>query len=213
MADPLPALVTNNVVRVTITSRTNGVLCQTTHDYRNTGIISMSLADLTAFATNFQSTIETLYLACLSPLSVLVDYNYQELHFGTCPSYTNSVASPPGTAGATNQPLEMATTITRYGNWKGRHGRGRFSMPAIPNTFSTPATDANVLNATGLAAYGALAAAFLGTINSGFDVFTPFISTRPVAPATLVTMGVDVASLSVRSTFGTARRRKPGRGI
>ncbi len=213
-ASPPAGVVTTSLARIVVETLTNSVRCQTIFDYLSGLSSPCSSADLVSLLASFQTAIETKYLACLSPLSTLVSYSAQELHFGKTPTQF-SVLAPGviGTAGATNLPIETGATLARYCDLKGRHGRGRVTMPAIPNTFTTPATDANVINATGLTAYATLAGALSNPLMAGALLWTPIVSTRPTPPATLVTNAAFINQYFVRPTLGTARRRKPGRGI
>ncbi len=210
-ADPT----TKAIARVTIGTKTAGSICLTTFDYQwNTAATSPTLTDLNNLGNDWHTAFDTDFLACLSPQTSLYSTTVAELHYGTSPTY--SVLDAPGTvgtAGATALNLELGVTMTRYGPLKGQHGRGRITMPAVPNTFVTPATDSNVINATGLTAYNALAAGLVSPLVRGGSTWTPFISTRPVPPSTLVDFGVLISNYAVRTIMGTARTRKEGRGI
>lgn len=213
--NPPAGATTKAIARVTVGTKTAGSICLTTFDYQwNTVGTSPSLGDLNNLADDWHTAFDTDFLACLSPQTELYSTQVAELHYGTSPTYARlETPGTVGTAGATALNLELGVTMTRYGPLKGQHGRGRITMPAIPNTFVTPATDANVINSTGLAAYNTLATALVSPLVRGGSTWTPFISTRPVAPSTLVDFGVQVSNYVVRAIMGTARTRKEGRGI
>lgn len=214
MPSPAAAPVVTSLVRMTVATKTNGQLCENTFDYSNTSGTPIGGNALLTFIADWQTALQSFYLACLSPLTTLFSYTAAELHFGLTASQVFLLAPGViGTAGATNLSLEMAATMLRYTLLKGKHGRGRIAMPAVPNTFVTPATDSNVLNATGLAAYGSLGTHLTLNIISGGDTFTPMISTRPIPPAVLVNNAGAIQKYIVPATLGTNRRRKPGRGI
>ncbi len=213
MNPPAP-LVNGNVIRVTLVTKTNDVICNNTFDYLSSSFVPIDYLGMDAFLAAFDAQETGDLQSVLSPLTTLVSLTGQELHFGTCPTRERLYApATVGTAGATNLPLEMAVTMGKYSYIKGKHGRGRVSFPAVPNTFTTPATDSNVLNATGLAAYNAIRTGLTSAIVVGFDSYNPCISTRPVLPDTLISRAVVYSTMTLRSTLGTARRRKPGRGI
>jgi len=211
---PLPSPATGNVIRLTVETLTNGQRCQNTFDYGDSTGAPISASALLAFIGDAETRWKTQYLAVLSPLSTLTSITASEMHYGVTPSQVSILApGTVGTAGATNLPLETGATMSRYGSIKGKHGRGRVTLPAVPNTFTTPATDANILNATAITAYNALGAALTGTIVSGGVTFVPVISVRPVPPGVLVLYTAGIATYILRNTLGSARRRKPGRGI
>lgn len=206
--------IVGNVARVTVRSVCNAQTCLNTFDYFYASVFSVDANDLSNLAGAWDTAFGALYKNILSPLSKYTDITVQELQFGTAPTVTVIPAGAGfGAAGATNLPLEMAAVASRYGNWKGKHGRGRVSFPAVPNTFITPATDANVINAAGLTAYNNLLTPLLATLSVGFLSWVPYITTRPVPPLSTVTRGVEIVSYTMREILGTARRRKPGRGI
>lgn len=211
---PAPA-VTAAIARVTLTTKTLGQLCLTTFDYlSNVPATSPSLADLTALAVQWDAGLSPKILACLSPQTAEYAISVAELHYGTTPTYVNLYApGTVGTAGATALPLEMGATLSRNGPLKGQHGRGRITMPGVPNTFVTPATDANILNAAALTAYGNLIAQLILPITAGGIIWTHVISTRPLPPLLLTDRAVAVSEYLIRNTLGTARTRKEGRGI
>ncbi len=214
MPSPLPSPASGNVVRMTVETLTNGQRCQNTFDYGDAIGTPISASALFTLIGDFQTQVQTQYLAVLSPLTTLVSVTASELKFGVTPSQV-SIITPGtvGTAGATNLPLETGATMSRYSSIKGKHGRGRVTIPAVPNTFTTPATDANIINATGITAYNALSARLLGTIVSGGNSWVPVLSVRPTPPSVLVSNTSGINSYVLRTTLGSARRRKPGRGI
>lgn len=215
MASPPASLVTTSLARVTIDTVTEGQHCQTIFDYINGRTTPAVQTDLVGLIAQWVAIFDVHYMACLSPKTDLFSITAAELHFGIAPSAITLYAAGahPGTAGATNLPLEVAATISKQANLKGRHGIGRISMPAIPNTFTTPATASSSLNAAGLTAYGLLAADMLLNLVTGTDTWIPVISTRPIPPATTIDRAAQIVLTTTRTILGTARRRKLGRGI
>src|SRR4029077_10751149 len=89
---------------------------------------------------------------------------------------------------------QVAAVIVRGTRLKGQHGSGRVMMPWVPNTFTTPATSPELLNAAGIAAYTAFMNAVFGTsapasVVAAGSTFNPAILSRPTPPSLLVTNG------------------------
>lgn len=213
--NPASPLITSALARVTIGTITSGQVCMNTFDYLwSVPSTFASLADLTALGNAWDSALDTLLKGVLSPLTSLYSMSVAELHYGNAPTYSALYAPGTiGTAGATPLPLEMGVTLSRVGALKGQHGRGRVTMPAVPNTFTTPAADANKINATGLAAYLAFCNKLLLPLTVGTATWTHVISTRPIPPTLTVDHAIAVAVYNVGTVLGTARTRKEGRGI
>lgn len=212
-APPAPTI-SNNLVRFVIETVTDGQFCQNVFDYKDDRILAISGADLLLAVTSWWGNHATDYRGCITGDTTVSAVYAMELHFGTTPTQVYNPAGPPvGSVAGHALPLEMAATLSRYSDLKGKHGRGRTSMPAVPIGFTTPATSPNVLNATGVTAYDtfgtgvAVAESLLG------HSYTPVISTRPEAPDTLITNAAAIERYVTRATLGTARRRKIGRGI
>lgn len=202
-------------LKLVIDTKTQGQISQTVLSYNGALIPTYpTLTNLIDFITAWQAANETLYAACLSPDSTIERYSCAEVGQGTCPTAVVILApAVAGTAGAHNLPLEMAAVQDLRSSLKGQHGRGRISMPAVPDTFTTPATSPNVLNATGHAAYSDLLASLLLGVTTSMGAWPWTIHTRPTPPATLVTRAVNVVSATTNDLLGTMRRRRPGRGI
>lgn len=113
-----------------------------------------------------------------------------------------------GLVTGTRCPNHTAVTLRKTTTLRGKHGRGRVSIPAVPFTWITGSTLSNVTAHTSLAN-------FLGAQVTGFDeIFTPGLwcvrkktSELPAAVGWQPLRGVEVGTI-----LGTCRRRKPGRG-
>lgn len=211
---PLP-LSLSSMVRITVVVKTQGNLQLTAFDYICTNTINPSLADIQALRAAWQTASQTALLACLSPLSTIVQYITSELFYGTTPTDDLILGSPPvGTAGAFNLPLESSAVLTKLTAVKGQHGRGRLKMPAVPETFTTPATDPNVLNSTGVAAYNQLVSTVQGGLTTGFGSWTWALFQRPPkGGTTLYSRAAAVETSNTELILGSQRSRKPGKGI
>ena len=179
--NPSAPLIGGTCARVIVVTETQSVQCQTKFDFICTSNpANPSLADLQALRVAFMLSIQTAYLACLSPLTTLIAEITSELFYATSPTDDHPEPAPPaGTAGATNLPLEMAAVLPFSTTLRGQHGRGRVSMPAIPNTFQTPATNPNLINGAGITAYQALNALLLTPVTAGTRTWELAVLTRP----------------------------------
>jgi hypothetical protein len=209
-------VITGWCLRATIISRDEGEFQYTTHDYMSFGstLATPSPAEMLAFSTAFQAIMLTNYLACLTADSKLDEILITDLSVGTVPSLHDRTNT--GTAGSVADhalPFEMAVVLSKRTALRGQHGFGRIAMPCIPSTFVDLATHSNELNATGLGTYSNLADSMEQNITHGAITYEPVVTTRPIAPATLVTHAAKVTSVLLRTPLGTCRRRKPGRGI
>ncbi len=212
MAAPPAPPVANNLIRITRTSRADGQLCENTFDYVDATVTPISSANLDACCTNWKSFVDTTYLACLSPSSEMVSISAQELHFGTTPTQVQlDTPGTVGTAGTSCLPLEVGATLARVTDLKGKHGRGRITMPGVPDTFVTPTANSSELNATGVTAYDALGVKLSSVVP--ISAISPVVSTRPVPPSVLIDNAKPVTGYITRIILGTQRRRKVGRGI
>jgi hypothetical protein len=210
----LPSIINANFVRISFVTTTIGGVAQVNFDYTDSVPGSVTPTEMASLAAAFNATNQATLVACLSPQTTLNWLYMQELRYATCPSLqVNYSGGTIGTAGATALPLEVAARITKYSTLKGRHGRGSLQMPAIPNTFVTPATDPSVLNAAAITAYGSVRASLLIPLVVGGRTFNLAIGVRPITPLTLYTYASQVSSLLLRTTLSTQRRRRIGRGI
>jgi hypothetical protein len=213
-ANPAAPVVNSNVVRLTLTAITNGQRCQNTFDFMDGTGVPCSAADMAALILAWQTLVAVHLKACLSPDTSLESVTAAEIHFGTVASVANLYAPGAiGTAGVHPHDSELMVNLSRVTNTKGKHGRGRCQMGPIPDTFVTPATDPNIINGTGLTAYGLLATDLNQSYLIGAHTWQPVVSTRPISPNVLVLNAAIIQAYLVRETIGTQRRRRSGRGI
>ncbi len=210
---PLPTQV-GSVVQIILETTTYGQRCQNSFYYHEPTPGTVTVADLDNLKTDWTAAFDTKIKAVLSPVTTLTSLTLAERHYGVTPTRVYLYAPATiGTAGATALPLTVTAVIEKLSNFKGQHGRGRVEFPAIPNTFTTPATDNGSLNATGITAYGVVAAEMLQQINSGLLTWSPIIVTQPTQPFNLIDNSAVLADCTVRTILGTQTRRKSGRGI
>jgi len=107
-------------------------------------------------------------------------------------------------------PTEAAAWCLKNTGFKGQHGRGRMSIPAIS---TADVTNSTLTGAVWLAAAILFDNSLLANYSDGANNWTGALGQRSAAPPHLVT---NVATLSgasfVNLLLGTVRRRKIGRG-
>lgn len=214
-ASPAAPAFFGSVCRVGVVSLNGATYSQFSLIYNEPTVGSITPADMTELATAFNAKCKTHILACIPPTAALSWLYISEIKYGTCPSAQfNFAGGDVGTAGATSLAQEVAVIFTKYSSLKGKHGRGRIFMPSIPNTFVTPATDPDVVNGTGVTAYETLKGDFESILTAASGkVWTPYIVTTPPPPDVLVSLGVPMIRMVVRTILSTVRRRRKGRGI
>jgi hypothetical protein len=113
-----------------------------------------------------------------------------------------------GLVPAPRAPNHTCVTLRKTTTLRGKHGRGRLSIPAVPSAWITGTTLSN----TG--AHTTLANLLAAQVTGFEQIFTPGIwavrkktTELPAAVGWQPLRGVDVGVI-----LGTCRRRKPGRG-
>lgn len=210
--NPQTNLVLTNVVRITLVSSVQGQLLNMSWDFVSRNLITLTPAVMTSLIGAFDNaTTHAALRAALSNTQTLQLYSIQDLNPGTTPT-TDSAIGLLGNVAQPTLPIFTSAVLTKTSTFKGQHGRGRTYFGAIPITFTTPGTEPDLLNATGLAAYAAVNAAILAPLTAGGTTWDWSITERPIAPAFLVTRYAVVAVTGVDNYVGTTRRRKEGRG-
>lgn len=130
---PAPA-VTGDVLRAIFYSRTANVVCLTTHDYMYADSLPDVRARMVSFLDIFSQDLVGPYAQCLSTATVI---EYVE-----CVCLTDLTVAPiskviavGGQQDSEPLPLVLAATCARTSHLRGQHGRGRWSMPAVPQLF------------------------------------------------------------------------------
>jgi hypothetical protein len=210
---PAPPI-TGQVAAIVFQSATASQTCQCVFHYMAPAPVTFTAAKSLALAIAWNAAFGTLIQAVLTADTALGETLCEDVSVGIVPTQGSStLVGLFGTVAGHAIPLEMGATLTRRANLKGQHGIGRVTMPAVPLSFQTPATDINKINAAGLLAYAALATALEGSISDGTSLYNPVIATRPIKPANVVSRAALVILMTPQALLGTARRRKPGRGI
>jgi len=202
-------------VRIIQQVRVQGQLCEIAFDWIARTAFTLTTSEMLSLISAHNSNSDVELLDCLSDQAVVENQVAISLTDASVPTVNlpRSVLNV-GTAGVHNLPLEMSATLAKYTPLRGQHGRGRMSMPAVPVSFTTPATDPNLLNAAGITAYGAYIAKLVGTLTTATPkVWDPAVTERPVTPDIITSRGGIINLMIVRPVLGTARRRKEGRGV
>jgi hypothetical protein len=209
---PAPA-VTGPVIRLAVQSVMDGQLYECLLDYMATAPLAVTPVILGAFIASWRATNEANWLASQAAQAVLQNYVAAEVAFGVVPSTAVLGLNAPGTVVVPPLPGTVAVVVTKGSILKGQHGRGRLFRYGIPGSFVTPLADPNLVNAVGLAAYATTNADLVVPLTAGGAVWQLAISTRPIAPLSLVATAIPVSSLTTVAVFATVRRRRFGRGI
>jgi hypothetical protein len=209
---PAPG-VSGAVIRTSVQVLSQGQTAEIVLDYMATAAGPVSIATVLAFLAGFKANCETAIRGVLSiSTTVISRYLGAEVSQGLVPSQVLAPTAPMGTVAGGQLPGPDAVVVTKSSTLKGQHGKGRYYGPFVPLSFQD-ATDPNTISAAGAAAYGALNIALLLPVVAGAFTFAMAVTTRPVAPLTLVSKGIPVSTLVTEGTLGTIRRRREGRGI
>lgn len=211
--NPAAPAVTGPIIRLTTQVTSSGQIYEVILDYMGATSIPVTLATQIAFLANWRSQVEAAWQAVLPASVSITGYIVAEVAAGLTPSYSPGGISKVGAVVGQALPGTVAAVLSKSSSLKGQHGRGRSYLMCVPPSFTTPATDPNLLNATGLAAYANLATQMLIAVAASGVNFSMCISTRPIAPITAVTQAVPVSGMTPQAILGNVRRRREGRGI
>jgi hypothetical protein len=167
-------------------------------------------AQLTALLTSISGVIFNNYKACLSADWSLTRETLDVVH-RTDINGVQSVANVPSVGGrpALHEPTEIAAVILRKSAFKGQHGRGRLSLPAI----STSDVGASSIIGTALpTALAGLRGQMLLSASDGVNSWVPCIAQRTNVSPHFIVAAAQITSTSQNLLLGTIRRRKIGRG-
>jgi hypothetical protein len=114
----------------------------------------------------------------------------------------------PGAAPVGHMPTQIAASLIKRTAFKGQCGRGRFALPAVPETWVTLST----INHPD--AYDAFANNVVQVLDTQVVPFTPILFSRNGSVANPGKMGVaGLLTVDLNPIVGTSRRRKLGVGI
>lgn len=211
--NPAAPAVTGPIIRLTVQVTSSGQTYEVILDYMGATSIPVTLATQIAFLSNWRSQCEAAWQAVLPASVSITGYLVAEVAAGLTPSYSPGAVSKVGAIVGQPLPGTVAAVLSKTSSLKGQHGRGRSYLMCVSPSFTTPATDPNLLNATGIAAYQNLATQLLVAVAASGVNFSLCISTRPIAPITAVTQAIPVAAMFPQTVMGNVRRRREGRGI
>lgn len=205
---PLPPVPPNEIFSIKIIGNIEGQLTVSSFHYRNAKPVGSSTrADLIDLATAFVNLAgpQALFAdACSSDwyadhVSVFSPTNASLLTYDS-PSSAVQGAGPAGALAA-----QSCVTIQKRTLFRGKHGRGRISVPAVPRAWAV----GTVL--TLMAAHKNLAEIMSAPLTGAATTYTPGVLCKGLGPT--VNYGwVDMLECRVNETLGTCRRRKPGVG-
>lgn len=207
---PAP-VISGDIVRLTIFYLSQAQVLESVLDYEADLLNIVSTVELDAFLIAWKAANQAALLNVLPPTCTVSFYTAAVISNNRIATRFNS-ANLVGAAGLNSLPIEMAAISAKTSTVKGQHGRGRTFWPCVPNTFTTPATEPNVLNVVGTAAYGLLNVGLQAALPVGARTYFPCVSTRPIPPNTVVTNAAAGIVFNIKVLLGTQRRRREGRG-
>lgn len=211
--NPPAPLATGPIFRVTVFSRFQGSVANTTHDYMCNSFPANVRNAMIAFGEDWNGTVFETYRDTLSFQTDVFRILYSCISSFVIAN-VETLNLVQGTIAGNTLPNEMAAVCTRRGVLKGQHGRGRFSMPYVPIAFTGTGPNVNQLSNDGRTSYTALCNALQEPRTAGGSVVcNPVISTRPPKGAGIVILAERTTIQFPTLILGTIRRRKPGRGI
>lgn len=211
--NPAAPVATGPIARLSVQVVLQSQIYECILDYMSVAPTPVNLSVLGGFLAAWRIANEANWQGILSAQAVIQTYIVAEVQVGMTPSLvvtgvnkTGSILQPP-------LPGTVAAVATKLSSLKGQHGRGRAYFMAIPTTFTSPATEPNTLNAAGLAAYLTLTSSLVLPVTGGGATWNLSVSTRPIAPITVVTNAIPVTTFTTQTILGNVRRRREGRGI
>jgi len=210
--NPHAPLITTAAVRVTVRGNAKGCAVENVFDYIADAGVVLTTGILSDIAAKWVLNNMASYAGCFTADWAASAVYAADISGGMIPTqFAND--STAGSVAGDAYPSYVSAIMSKYGNLKGQHGRGRNYFGPVPLSFVTPATDPDILNAAGLAAYGTFRTNQLTSLFAGGVHWVWSITERPVAPATLVTRGINVVTAPLDQHLGTTRRRIFNRGI
>ena len=209
--DPMPSMPVNDVFRLVIIGQVEDCMTVNTFWYLNAKPIGSSVrADQLALHDLFVAPLKVsaTYLLCVSAEWNMTSINVDVV---TKPSLATLIVPKnaiPGQGDLGVAPNQTCVTIAKTTDWRGKHGRGRISVPAVARS---------IISGTVLSVqtdHIALAAQMQAPLSDAQNNFLPGLWASKQNKETLEwTHGwVPITTCQVRGVLGTCRRRKPGRG-
>jgi len=167
-------------------------------------------AQLTTLLTSISSIVFSVYKACLSTDWTLTKETLDVVHRVDINGVV-STANVPSAGGrpAGHMPTEVAVVLNRRTAFKGQHGRGRVSLPAI-STADVGAS--SILGAALPTALNNLRSSMLVGASDGANSWVPCIGQRTNVSPKFVVGAAILTAVTFDTLLGTIRRRKIGRG-
>lgn len=211
--NPAAPVATGPIARLSVQVVLQNQIYECVLDYMSVAPTPVNLSVLGGFLAAWRVANEANWQGILSAQAVIQTYIVAEVQVGTTPSFVMTGVNKTGSILQPPLPGTVAAVATKLSSLKGQHGRGRSYFMAIPTTFTSPATEPNTLNAAGLAAYATLTSSLVLPVTGGGATWNLSVSTRPIAPITVVTNAIPVTTFTTQTILGNVRRRREGRGI
>jgi hypothetical protein len=211
----LPVLATAAVRFVATLTDSSGSQFEATMSYiASVGAAPITQAEMIAFAAEWRTLNAATVKACLPSSASMTGSLVEDISSGTTPTLVTVYSTPDtGTLAVGAYPSFVSVCLQKQTTVKGQRGKGRLYFGPIATANVTPASDVNRVNAAGQILYTALAAAWMSpVVLAGLRTWNPALTSRPVAPANLVTHGIVLSNMVADVPLSTTRRRKLFRG-
>ena len=215
--DPIPLSPINEVFRVRIIGECEGQLTVNTFAYREfktlAGNGSRAIMDALHIELVAANGFLDKYLACLSVdwvgTSIYIDVPTKTDIAPVAYGMVNKVGAGP----VGHCPTTVSGVVHKLSTWKGRHGRGRVGLPAVPLAWVL----GSKFDPLPVPAYQAFSDAIATALVDGTYDWRPGIlgldkRTFPADPAKWAYTWVDIGEGTYNPILGNVRRRRPGRG-
>jgi len=186
---------------------------QTHFDYRSPQSVAPieNGADLAAAINTFAAHVQTAFKAAIPATVNIVAYVAESLRNPSVLPMKN-VVSEAGTVSGDYLPPYNQVTLQCQTNLRGKHGRGRRQMPAVPESYNQN----GYLTSAAVTVYEGICNLLENTLElvTEGDAWQPCLARRygePVGGLYFVRSG-DITIWNARDTLGTQDRRAWGRG-
>lgn len=205
--NPMPPAPTHNIYRVKLGGGVEGQITMNTFYYADEQTVGTATTSVLIELFNAFTGAGGILPVYAAAVSADWSVTFMLIDCPTSPTLSPYTVAPiqSGLGPVGHEPNQVATTIAKKTDWRGQHGRGRISVPALPTSWKTGTQLTTVVQ------LGNLASKMQTALTGATHTFTPGILARQTgAPNTLG--WAPITSCVVRLILGTCRRRKPGVG-
>jgi len=210
--DPMPPEPANDIYRLVLLGEILGCMTSNVFYYQSNLAVGTATQETQIALRDIWGGAQGVFLKYLPCCANEWSTTFSLIDVPTTPglaTLVTPVGTAPGSGGAGALPNQCCVTLTKTSQWRGKHGRGRISVPAIPRANVTGTTLQNS------SPYRALADAMQVDIADATFTFKPGILSvlRDKQTKEFIRYGWVVSHIvDVMETLGTCRRRKPGVG-